>query len=73
MVALAIAEPGYLPRPSAPHSRSNTSATAFDIDGSVLPVLDDVNFSVKPGEFIALFGGRPVCGKSTLLRPGRWT
>jgi sulfonate transport system ATP-binding protein len=37
------------------------------VNGSPLPVLDDVALSVAPGEFLAIVG-TSGCGKSTLLR-----
>jgi NitT/TauT family transport system ATP-binding protein len=39
----------------------------FDLDGKPLPVLQQIDLSVAPGDFVALLGPSG-CGKSTLLR-----
>ncbi|WP_447594303.1 ABC transporter ATP-binding protein [Aquipseudomonas campi] len=54
-----------LSQPSALEIRSLSKA--YSIDGKPLPVLDDINLRVLPGEFVSIVGASG-CGKSSLLR-----
>ena len=39
----------------------------YEVKGEALPVLQDINLTIEPGEFVSIVGSSG-CGKSTLLR-----
>jgi len=59
--------PGASPQRAGASLDIRQVSHAFDLDGSTLPVLDQVDLHIEPGEFVALLGPSG-CGKSTLLR-----
>lgn len=64
MVALATLEPETI---TGQRVDIRHVSHQFELEGEPLPVLEDVDFSVEPGSFVALLGPSG-CGKSTLLR-----
>jgi NitT/TauT family transport system ATP-binding protein len=65
MVALAAARPA--PGETGMGIDIRGLSHGFLLNGQPLPVLDDIEIAVHPGEFVALLGPSG-CGKSTLLR-----
>ena len=66
---------GVAPRPVTAHSphaskgalQIRTVSKDYRLNGKPLPVLQDINLDIAPGEFVSIVG-RSGCGKSTLLR-----
>jgi len=55
-----------MPSASGDKLRANGIRMAFDRDGGSISVLEDINLSVRDGEFVCLLGPSG-CGKSTIL------
>ncbi len=67
MVALAIKQQELPPAAAGASLDIEGVSHSFDIDGTVLPVLDNVSFRIKPGESSRCSvrpdaGNRPCCG-----------
>lgn len=71
MADVALAEQAIVPPPLAAGGGMAMEIRAvshqFKLSGESLPVLEAIDFSVAPGDFVALLGPSG-CGKSTLLR-----
>ena len=67
MVSAVLEPPAPLVKTRGARIDARGVSHRFDVSGSPLPVLDNVDLHLQPGEFVALLGPSG-CGKSTLLR-----
>lgn len=67
MNAIAQHAPSRSPQLASGALEIRGLSKAYKIEGKPLPVLQEINLKVRPGEFVSILGASG-CGKSTLLR-----